>query len=306
MGDGTSKTGPVLVQGLAVEPTFDPAGHDHSKTILLQGLPANDTPIKSVGNAGKDGFNDSIYDASTEGGESPYRDDSIGLLDGIESPSMNRQGMPDDTVIIFDWDDTLLCSSAINMNRWNHTHLEVLQAAVESVLRLASRLGEVLIVTNGVDWWVDDSARRFLPSLLPLLGTITVKSARAVWERKYPGDPFAWKREAFRELLAPRSRSINLVVLGDSLAEIEAANGVTPLLWEGSMVKTVKFKEAPSADQVIGQLRSVEAELAEIVQERGSLARELVQRPIPEQLLTMVGSSGWRLKDVEGSITLDA
>ncbi|CAK0826578.1 unnamed protein product [Prorocentrum cordatum] len=46
MGDGTSKTGPVMVQALT-EATFDPAGHDHSKTILMQAA-LTETPTKGA------------------------------------------------------------------------------------------------------------------------------------------------------------------------------------------------------------------------------------------------------------------
>ncbi|CAK0884675.1 unnamed protein product [Prorocentrum cordatum] len=113
-----------------------------------------------------------------------------------------RKDIPNDTLIIFDWDpdDTLLCSSAINMQQWSQLQLDVLCRTVETTLRAAMELGEVMIVTNGVDWWVeDDSCRRFLPGLLPLLGKLHVKSARHDYERIYPGDPFAWKRECFKD-----------------------------------------------------------------------------------------------------------
>jgi hypothetical protein len=365
MGDGSSKTGPVMVQALT-EVAFDPAGHDHSKTICMQlekekfdkrALQEKldkltdeqvDRVIEFLGpqaSEDEDGESDLVVNldllspdqqialsrlvdaelqkaalrgtptkkaADSDGFEAPdsegstpsFAGDSLKSLDFCDSPESTpkAEGMPDDTIIIFDWDDTLLCSTAINTRRWDSVKLEELQETVERVLRTAARLGQVLIVTNGVDWWVDDSARRFLPGLLPLLETLTVRSARASWECKFPGDPFAWKREEFREILLPRQRSTNLVVLGDSLAEIHAAQGLYPLMSEGSLVKTVKFKEAPSADQVIGQLRSVAAELADIVQQRASISRELVQGGMQEQLLQMVGcttAGGWRLHETE-------
>jgi len=321
MGDGTSKTGPVMVQGMTSPPPFDPAGHDHSQMILLQAAPCGlqactDTPIKNKKPdlpAPEERFRTLAYDSDTSGETESYMEESLrslNLCDGLDTtpttgeatPTLG-EGMPDDTIIIFDWDDTLLCSSAINMNQWDSAQLEVLADTVEGVLRSAARLGEVLIVTNGVDWWVSDSARRFMPKLLPLLSTLTVKSARASWEHLYPGDPFAWKREAFRELLLPRQRSANILVLGDSLAEIEAARGVRPQLVDGSLVKTVKFKEVPSADQVIGQLRSVALELSELVHQRFSCSRVLVPRLLPEQLLHLVGcATGWRLEDVEDAV----
>jgi hypothetical protein len=203
---------------------------------------------------------------------------------------------PSNTLIIFDWDDTLLCSSAIHMQLCTHQQLDSLSRTVEATLRLAMQLGEVMIVTNGVDWWVDDSCRRFLPALVPLLGEVTVKSARADYEPIYPGDPFAWKREAFQDILRPRPRATNLVVLGDSLSEIQAARGSVHCMVDTSLAKTVKFVETPSADELIGQLRRVSVELGQIVDNERHSSTSLERRPLPGQVGTGVSwASGWRL-----------
>jgi hypothetical protein len=202
------------------------------------------------------------------------------------------KGRPDDTLVIVDWDDTLLCSSAIN--QCSQLQLDVLCRTAEAMLRAAMELGEVMIVSNGVDRWVEDSCRRFLPGLLPLLGELSVKSARHDYERVYPGDPFAWKREAFRDILQPRPKATNLVVLGDSLSEIRAAHGALSCMAGSSLVKTVKFKEAPSANQLIGQLRRVSQEMSSLVSQDSHKHSNLER--CPAQLGHMAGwASGWRL-----------
>jgi len=204
------------------------------------------------------------------------------------------KGRPDDTLIIFDWDDTLLCSSAINLQQWSQPQLDGLCATVENTLGHAMELGEVMIVTNGVDWWVEDSCRRFLPGLLPLLGRLHVKSARHDYEPLYPGDPFAWKRETFKDILKPRPRATNLVVIGDSFSEIHAAHGALHCMVHGSLVKTVKFKEHPSADELRGQLRRVSQEMSSLVSQDGHTHCSLVRSPV--QLGHMASwAAGWRL-----------
>ncbi|CAJ1354950.1 unnamed protein product [Effrenium voratum] len=209
-------------------------------------------------------------------------------------------------VIIFDWDDTLLCSSAINAQQWKPEQLEQLEQMVESILLTAMQLGETMIVTNGNASWVQDSARRFLPNLHRILNRVTVMSARAQYEQTFPGDPFAWKRQAFREILARRRQEgyhpdgVNLIVLGDSPAEIQAAKSATKVLSGRSVVKTVKFKEAPSVNELLGQLRRVAQELAVIVQEDRSLGRNLVQRSFPGSLDQLSSwASGWRISETE-------
>lgn len=47
-----------------------------------------------------------------------------------------------------------------------------------------------------------------MPRLLPLLEGLRVVSARALFERQFPGDPVMWKKAAFRELLAEELRML--------------------------------------------------------------------------------------------------
>jgi hypothetical protein len=209
-----------------------------------------------------------------------------------------------DTVIIFDWDDTLLCSSAINAQQWSPQQLQQLERAVEAILQTSMRLGETMIVTNGNHSWVQDSTRRFFPGLQPTLDKLSVMSARAMCEQAYPGDPFSWKRQAFKEILAKRrqecDRDMNLIVLGDSPAEIEAAKTATKLLTANSIVKTIKFKEAPSVNELLGQLRRVLQELGSIVNEDKSGNKGLVQRTFPAHLDHLSSwASGWKFSDSE-------
>lgn len=187
------------------------------------------------------------------------------------------------TVIVFDWDDTLLCSTAIHSQRWRKSDLRKLQRSVKKILRTAMKLGETLIVTNGNATWVEDSARQFMPGLLPLLSQISVVSARAQFEDKYPGDPFMWKRAAFEHLLTkarqfPDEQGLNLVVLGDQYPEIDAAHYVAWMRGGPTALKAIKFKEAPSTIELIGQLSSAERQLQGIVDDPDDRRRGIVCR----------------------------
>lgn len=215
----------------------------------------------------------------------------------------SAKGRPSDTLIIFDWDDTLLCSSALNAGRWTLAQLKQLERVVEAVLRAALALGETIIVTNGNETWVQDSMSRFLPGLTPLLDQIAVLSARASYENLFPGDPIAWKRLAFKELLACRRQrkepsspvggDVNLIAIGDSPAEIEAARCAVGVLSGPSLVKTVKLKEAPSVNELVGQLRRIAQELNGIVQEERSFGKGLVQRALPARAAHFDHLASW-------------
>jgi len=208
-----------------------------------------------------------------------------------------------DTLIIYDWDDTLLCSSAINSAQWSLRQLQVLEESVEALLEVSMRLGETLIVTNGNSNWVQESCQRYLPGLLPTLAHIRSVSARANYEHQHPGDPFAWKRRTFKELLGKWQSNhwnpgVNLLVIGDSTYEIEAAQVASRTLSPSSLVKTVKLKEAPSVTELLGQQQKVSQALQDIVSEAQSANRVLVHRQSPGDLQSVHSwSLGWQIVD---------
>lgn len=196
----------------------------------------------------------------------------LGEVEGFAEELIQRDdGVPaGNTVIVFDWDDTLLCSTAIHSNRWCSEDVRKLECSVKKILRTAMRLGETWIVTNGNSTWVQDSAREYMPGVLPLLSRLRVVSARAAFESQYPRDPFMWKRAAFESMLNdtrqfPADVGLNLVVLGDQYPEIDAGHHVSYLRGGSTELKCVKLKEAPTVPELVGQLERLESDLHGIV-----------------------------------------
>jgi len=206
----------------------------------------------------------------------------------------------ENTVIIFDWDDTLLCSSALHCCLPSQ-FLE-LEETVESVLQLSMSLGRTILVTNAMESWVQETARRFLPRLVPLLERLPIVYARKNWERHWPRDTFAWKRECFREVLHDELGSdLNLLVIGDSFSEIRAAEALQEYLGLSALVKTVKFKAMPSPTDLLGELRMILPELSRLVEESHCSSRELFQDIQPGMFQAggslFHGAPGWQLLD---------
>lgn len=195
-----------------------------------------------------------------------------------ESPSVSASV---ETVFVFDWDDTLLCTSSIVRNSWDATDLSELQAAVEALLSSALNLGEVLIVTNGIETWVAESAKTFFPGLQPLLQKVDIISARSLYENRFPSNTFAWKLHTFLDIFAPRKDScpqgMNIIVVGDSLDEIAAAIHTSQVLGPSSLVKTLKFVEKPGLDALVGQVRRVTRDLRTIALDARSLNQKMLR-----------------------------
>lgn len=176
------------------------------------------------------------------------------------------------TVTIFDWDDTLLSTTFLRRHQWGREFAweddEELDDAVASAYRLLSRAiahGDTFIITNGVAGWVEESAAKYAPMLLPLLSRVTIISARSLYELALPGDARAWKINAFLDVCQTlESDFVNLIAVGDSFHEMEAAWAMGSEL-ERSFLKTVKFKERPTANELRRQLETVEKKFDEIV-----------------------------------------
>lgn len=201
----------------------------------------------------------------------------------------------DQTAIIFDWDDTLLASSWLTSEglrldepfeipRHAVAQLQDLEEACLKLLHHAFGLGAVTIVTNAETGWVELSAQRFMPRVLPLLAKCRVISARSTFEGAYPDQPNEWKIQAFRcaiaDSFAPGRRRRpsgspmevetkeghggakvgagfkNVLSFGDSIHERDAVHrvaGAMPDTWS----KSVKFVERPTIEQLKRQVELV-------------------------------------------------
>lgn len=95
-------------------------------------------------------------------------------------------------MIIFDWDDTILCTSFINpTGTFNPKqrilpavmeHLAILEKKAKQILELSVKYGQTWIITNAGEGWVQYSAEKFMPSVVPILSKIKIISARAQYE----------------------------------------------------------------------------------------------------------------------------
>jgi len=188
------------------------------------------------------------------------------------------------TVIMFDWDDTLLASSFLAAQGFRldsvepttdevDVQLRALEQCVCSVLQLALCYGHVNIVTNAETGWVQLSAQKFMPRVVPLLAKVTVISARSTFESQHPDQPLKWKFYAFHERLssvfgagvptsgaawgnAAEHVSKNIISFGDSHVEREAIRAITRGV-RLCRTKSVKFAERPTPEQLRRQLELV-------------------------------------------------
>ncbi|CAK9078890.1 unnamed protein product [Durusdinium trenchii] len=178
------------------------------------------------------------------------------------------------TVIIFDWDDTLLCTSFLNLRNQEsmlsptiERNLRDIEAASKKLLELAKRMGQTFIITNAMSGWVEYSAAKWAPNLLDTLQRVRVISARTKFEPEFPGEVSKWKESAFLEVQKQLDNEIitNLISVGDSNFEMDALH-VMGKQFAQALVKTIKFRENPSPEELLKQLELVTQKFEKIVE----------------------------------------
>ena len=196
------------------------------------------------------------------------RQSYIAKLVSMKVLTPNIKPKQHNSIIIFDWDDTLLPTSFLTpggvfdeniiLPQNEIEKLSKLEHAVLQLLTEAVEKGNVYIITNAGNGWVEYSAKRFYPSLNPILEKIKIISARGKYEKFFPGNSRQWKIEAFLNLQKTLNMKLvtNIICIGDSLFEMEAGR-ILASKFTKAFIKTIKFREAPRLDELLKQLKLV-------------------------------------------------
>jgi len=176
------------------------------------------------------------------------------------------------TLLIFDWDDTLLCTSFLNAHSKEplpavvNQHLRKIASQVKELLSVASQMGQVFIITNAMSGWVEYSAAMWMPELLPVLQTMHIISARSKYEPQYPDEVNQWKLNAFLDIQQQMNLEVvtNLLSMGDSEFEMDAVHAMG-CAFSRPLIKTIKLKQSPTPEQLVKQLELVVPKFQTIV-----------------------------------------
>ncbi|CAD8159351.1 unnamed protein product [Paramecium pentaurelia] len=191
----------------------------------------------------------------------------------LMSNKLMQQQKKHQTLTIFDWDDTLLCTTFLGGYGFVDLPIDVLEqltALNESASRLlekASQVGDVFIITNAAQGWVEYSSKLYMNKVFQVIfdKKIVVISARHGYEEMFPGDCGKWKIEAFKDIRSKYENDVftNLICLGDSNIEIDAAH-VLAKEFTVALIKTIKFRECPKPEELVRQLDLVSDKFEQI------------------------------------------
>jgi len=214
--------------------------------------------------------------------------------DACSDCSSADDAVPVESLLIFDWDDTLFPTSWMQQqglmeegaepNEEQCAHLQRLTECVQKTVEMAAQVGHVVIVTNAAQDWIECSCGAFMSPAAHLLEKVGLVSARSMYEH-CSEDPSEWKRLAFEHVVdslygrIANGQHRNIVSFGDSMHEQRALTSVTKGA-SNCCGKSMKFLEAPSIEQLIDQHEFVNQVFMEVMEHNGDLDVEISQNDL--------------------------
>jgi hypothetical protein len=186
--------------------------------------------------------------------------------------------MPNQTLIILDYDDSLCPSSWIRKNRPTLNYfepcpnikeykepLERLAKEVCALLTLANSLGKLVILTNAQQGWVETSCKNFMPPVLEVINRLKIDIVYARSTVEFPDRlmPQSWKEKAMQikasEFYSQYQQQSwkNVISVGDQTCDLEALKIVAdsrPTKGKLCRTKTVKLIEDPEVDTLVKEV----------------------------------------------------
>lgn len=183
----------------------------------------------------------------------------------------------EETTFVFDWDDTLLSSYWLTTKGFRTTKLapitrEMIDGCIDlsnaaaSILEKAKSLGNVIIITNSSEGWVQLSCKMFMPNVLPILEGIPIISAQEKY-KKQTSQPVMWKHHTFvdqmkESFVREPGLKRNIISIGDGPPELEAMRSIRLFYsymhgCDKTFTKCIKLIEKSSPEDLINQLEKI-------------------------------------------------
>lgn len=245
------------------------------------------------------------------GGDKAMLSKSLRTLESIASTGSQAEFFhPQQSMLIFDWDDTLCPSHWIRINRPKLQYfqpcpddprfklpLESLSDQVIKVLRASVLIAKTIILTNAQVSWVEISCKNFMPRVWPVIQELKidivyarqsveqdVASCKELDYNYNANAPQLWKERAMKDNISRFYSQYlhqswkNIVSIGDQVCEHNACRIVALARPSGKRkcrTKTVKLIEEPSIENLVAENQVILQWLGGLVQYDGDLSVDL-------------------------------
>jgi hypothetical protein len=173
---------------------------------------------------------------------------------------------------LFDWDDTLFPRTFLYNGDYfpNKNKIDVPDNIYHKIKKLENIIlllftkilsfGEIVIITNSDQEWINITCKKFMPSLYVFIkNKILYISAKNIFSKQYPNDPILWKICLMKYIIKKYyNENKNVISIGDALTDSIAIRSVYKhLKLNSDNAKIIKFINYPSIDQLLLQLSTL-------------------------------------------------
>ena len=208
--------------------------------------------------------------------------------------NINKEKIKNNTLFIFDWDDTLFFTTHLNPSNNNVFFYEnenekkmisVIESYIEDILNKALSKGTVLIITNSSEGWVESCIKFYYPNLITILKDIDIISSRELYQEQYPKEPTTWKIKTFNDLTKifnfEECLVTNIICFGDDKNEIIAAQKLGENI-NNCLIKTIKFIDKPNLKDMLKQLILINEQILRVYNYPKSLTIQIDKKKNPK------------------------
>ena len=209
--------------------------------------------------------------------------------------NINKEKIKNNTLFIFDWDDTLFFTTHLNPSKNNlffyvneneKKMMKTIEYYIIEILNKALNKGTVLIITNSSEGWVEACAKFYYPNLIPILKNIYIISARELYQEEIPNEPGTWKLRTFKDLKEKFNFEeclvTNIICFGDDNNEIFAAKKLGENI-NNCLIKTVKFRDKPNLRDMLKQLILINEQILRVYNYPKSLTIQIEKKKNPNK-----------------------
>jgi len=195
------------------------------------------------------------------------------------------------TMFILDWDDTLFPTSWASKNKLDLlnpyirdryvVHFQELDRTLSAFLTNLSKYGKIIIVTNAVKEWVNQSSI-VIPQTYNILKKIDIVSARTLFYL-HSNSIMDWKKLTFKNIVEKEYRKkkvMNIISIGDAEYEHQALVGLTTTNMDKiKYLKSFRLLRDPDHDNIIDQLKVLNMYIPHLCYKRKQICKTFKKSP---------------------------
>lgn len=172
------------------------------------------------------------------------------------------------SLIIYDWDDTLFPTSFIHSGKYiNYSQILLIEKQNIKLLNKSRQFGTTIIITNASTEWIYESSKKYMPNLNKYIKyfNIPIYSAREYAAERNIQNYLQWKEITFHNTInnyyRQNARINNILSIGDAVYErnslLKYGKYINSIIYKHIYIKTIKYIDNPNLNNLYNETTSL-------------------------------------------------